>query len=35
MYHANINQKMARGVILISDKIDLRTRAVIRGKRYL
>lgn len=33
IYHANINQKKARIVVLISDKIAFRTGTVIKGKK--
>lgn len=32
IYHANINQKKAGVVILVSDKADFRTRNMIRNK---
>lgn len=32
IYHANFNQKKARAVVLISEKIDFGTRTIIRDK---
>ena len=34
IFHANGNKKKAKGVILISDKIDFKTKTVTREKEW-